>query len=223
MDGDALKEMVEQLDRTETSVMVAVENGLFLDTPGKIALAEIVALSDGARAAAKTGAEQIVNIAALKIQAILSTEVHRPDRLGWRLVYVYGLPNFVGGTLAYVVVCWILAQYGGEASSVTYRALFWGATGGYVQGMYFTVQNLFTERLRQAWISWAPITPLIGAFLGLFLLQAGLAGAGFLNLKPTVSEDSVEYLEATVAAFAGFRWKWAIEKISGAINSLVGK
>ena len=216
MSENPRKQLLEQLDRLETAVMVAGENGLFVDAHGKQSLTEICTLSNEARAAPEgTPGDQTVNLNSLKIQTLCSAEIHRRENFGWRIVYVYGLPNFIGGTLAYVTVCWVLAHYADETPATFLKALLWGATGGYVQGLYFTVQNLFLEQLRQAWISWAPLTPLLGALMGLIVLQAVLAGTGLLEVKTTMSAEEREYLHATVATFAGFRWRWAIAKLTG--------
>lgn len=206
-----LASIFDQYQKHGAQICVAEENGLFAGSrAGKRSAIEqaIASVEEALAAKAPDKAEQ----ALFNLQGAYYATLHSAG-LGWRLVHVYGLLHVIGtfaGTYAAAEVATIFFTLGGKPDLALAFAGIGGAT---LQGLYYTIDKANQECLRRVWIVSALVGPFVGMLLAIFLYYAF---AGGLAVFAEGAEESVnQNVLIWVGLFAGFKWKWAIDKLEG--------
>ena len=203
------------LDKLQTIIDSADENGLFNDNPDmyKKLVSDIIEALEGLKK------KEPKIFEARKTYSFVISEfnhyLNSPKFRWWRFKYAYGGPALIYfiAFLSAILLIWLffgpsLQNY--KLFWVPASAFLWGAVGGILWGLWKLWQHAVAREIRKAWYNWYIVLPLMGAILGALTYLMLLAG--LLAITGSDKTQS-EFLPMLLSGLAGFSAKWAVEQL----------
>ncbi|GIU71748.1 MAG: hypothetical protein KatS3mg003_1227 [Candidatus Nitrosocaldaceae archaeon] len=214
-----IEELKEEWDDIDTWVNTASENGLF-KVQDQIKVDEILCKLKEAKVALDNSNISECRKLLSSAQDTLYEAMEHAPRM-WRILYKYAI--HIWAYLASVLVTIFLFYYYDldslvkdsiGISQLALDATVWGVIGSIFRGIWWLWYRVNRNEFRKIWLTWYLSAPFIGGILGALIFITAHAGLVIIQGGTQTSNNLNHFVIIAGAAFAGFKWKWAIEKIS---------
>jgi hypothetical protein len=129
--------------------------------------------------------------------------------------------TFTAGSAAVAYITLFVAFLGLSVPECIHHPAFLGFSGAILKSLYWLQFQINKGLLRPRWFAYFIVAPFVGALLG--GMTALLVKATFKLLEGSSLSEPDWKVVGLMAAFAGFNWEWALEKLRYGAESVASR
>jgi hypothetical protein len=224
VDPKLLQQLYDRVDKLETKLLTASENGLFQKQP-KITydaiMAELAKALPASLSKTLTPQDYTAALVSLDTAHRMYDEAIEAAGLSNRLLYVYCAPVLVYllamlGAIIYLALK-LLPAPAGSFLTIPINILLSGTVGAILRGITRLWTRINQMEYRKVWGAWFLLAPVMGALLGGVVYLGFFLGVVVTTLKTSITNPALGIL---IAFVAGYNWEWA-QSVIGKITQIL--